>query len=82
MIPQVTHIPSADAETYRSPMSVTAVRCYTSCPELSTYPLCPRCSLPMEREYQPFCDHCGQALNWSYLSKAVVLFAHSSNEAR
>ena len=63
MLSRVTHTPYADAETYRSPMPVTAVRCYPACPGLFTYPLCPNCPLPMEREYQRFCDHCGQALD-------------------
>ena len=82
MIPQKTNTPSASAEAYRSPMAVTAVRCYPNCPNLFTYPLCPRCAFPMEREYQRFCDHCGQALDWRNLSKAIVVLAHSSNEAR
>ena len=63
-----------DAETYRKPMTVTTVRYYPACPELLTYPLCPRCSLPLEREYQLLCDHCGQALDWSDISKAVAVF--------
>jgi len=31
----------------------------------------------MEREYQCFCDHCGQALDWTGFSKAVIVLAHS-----
>lgn len=71
-----------DAKNYRDPMIVTAVRCYSACSEQFTYPLCPRCSLPLEREYQHFCEHCGQALDWKDLSKAIVVLSHSSNEAR
>ena len=71
-----------DAESYRFPMTVTAVRYYPACPNSFTYPLCPRCSLPMEREYQSFCEHCGQALDWNGLSKAVTVFAHSPKGTR
>ena len=28
-----------------------------------TYPLCTQCRVPMEREYQCFCDRCGQRLD-------------------
>ena len=63
------------ALSFRTPMRVLAVRRYSACPELSTYPLCPRCNLPMEREYQHYCDHCGQALNWKGFSRAAVVFA-------
>ena len=62
-----------NALSYRDPMPVTAVRYYSSCPEMFSYPICPRCKQPMEREYQSFCDHCGQKLDWSQLSKAVVV---------
>lgn len=81
MISQLDGITS-DAEAYRNPMLVSAVRCYPACPDLFTYPLCPRCSLPLEREYQCFCEHRGQALAWKNLSKAIVVLSHSSNEAR
>ena len=29
-----------------------------------SYPICPRCRTSLEREYQSFCDRCGQALSW------------------
>jgi predicted amidophosphoribosyltransferase len=74
--------PDVDPASYRIPQPVTAVRCYSACPHLFTYPICPRCGLTMEREYQRFCDHCGQALDWKGLSKAVVVLAHPSNGAR
>ena len=28
------------------------------------YPVCPRCGITLEREYQAYCDRCGQALDW------------------
>lgn len=65
-----------DAETYRVPMPITAVCRYPACPELFTYPLCPKCIRPIEQEYQLFCNHCGQALDWTDFSKAVVIDHH------
>ncbi|MBQ9686226.1 MAG: zinc ribbon domain-containing protein [Oscillospiraceae bacterium] len=37
------------------------------------YALCPRCGTPLDRDYQAFCDHCGQHLKWGgqkYLRRA------------
>ena len=51
-----------EALSYRSPMPVSAMRRYgagTMC-----FPVCPRCSCAMEREYQAYCDRCGQCLSW------------------
>ena len=33
-------------------------------PDGCAFPICPRCETPLEREYQAFCDRCGQALLW------------------
>lgn len=63
----------AEARSYRVPMRVTAVRSYPECPQLFTYPICPRCGKTMDREYQSYCDRCGQALDWKGFSKAVVI---------
>ena len=67
---------AGEAESYRRPMRVSAVRRYPDCPEMASYPLCPRCVLPMQREYQAFCDCCGQALSWIGFSKAAILLVY------
>ena len=60
-------------------MRVTAVRCYRGGmllgaeTQLYSFPVCPRCQLTMEREYQSYCDRCGQALDWKGFSKALVI---------
>ena len=36
----------------------------------SEYFLCPRCDITMEREYQSYCDRCGQRLGWKSINKA------------
>lgn len=36
----------------------------------SVYYICPRCDVSLEREYQAYCDRCGQKLNWRRIHKA------------
>ncbi len=49
--------------SYRLPLFVT--ECFILQNKYS-YPICPRCRITLEREYQCFCDRCGQALDWTY----------------
>ena len=58
---------------YRSPMRITAVRSYKSFPADNGYPVCPRCNSSMDREYQKYCDRCGQCLDWSAYAVDDVL---------
>ena len=48
--------------TYRIPMTVAEIHIFR---DRCLYPLCPRCKITMEREYQSFCDRCGQRLDWN-----------------
>lgn len=52
------------AESYRQPMPVTENVCYGT----SAFPVCPRCGVAVEREFQSYCDRCGQALDWRKFS--------------
>ena len=36
----------------------------------SIYYVCPRCGITLDREYQAFCDRCGQRLDWKEIDKA------------
>ena len=49
------------AEDYRRPMAVRRSRVF---PNGECYPVCPQCNLTLEREYQTYCDRCGQRLLW------------------
>ena len=62
-----------EAITYRIPLPVTKVIALTN----TTYPICPRCTLSLDREYMSFCDRCGQRLNWDYLEHAKVVHVSS-----
>ena len=59
----------ADAVSYRIPLPVTKVIAYSN----TTYPVCPRCAVSLEREYMAFCDRCGQKLNWDLFEHAKVI---------
>ena len=60
-----------DAESYRIPMTV----CETMVLGTYSFAVCPRCKVTLEREYQSYCDRCGQALKWNrYKYVKVVTF--------
>ena len=59
--------------SFRKPMPVTAIRCYRYIHGLTAYPVCPQCEMTIEREYQSFCDRCGQKLDWSEFVQAKVI---------
>ena len=62
--------------SYRSPMRINAVRSHRSFPADDSYPVCPRCDSTLDREYQKFCDRCGQYLDWSaYATDEVLLLS-------
>ncbi len=61
-----------EALSYRLPMAVSAVRCLRLTSGPASFPVCPRCHTSMDREFQRFCDRCGQALDWSSFSRAEV----------
>lgn len=56
--------------SYRIPMNVSEVYMFRNG---SSYSVCPRCKHTMEREYQSYCDRCGQALNWEDFEKSLII---------
>ena len=60
------------AASYRRPMQVKEYILYEGTfGEESAYYLCPRCDVTMEREYQSYCDRCGQCLSWRRICQAT-----------
>lgn len=59
------------AHTFRTPKPVTKVRIYR---DRNMYAVCPRCNTSMEYEYQFYCNHCGQHLEWSRYDDAEEEF--------
>ena len=56
---------------YRQKMRIREVMVFSS-PVYGKigYYVCPRCSTTLEREFMPFCDRCGQRLDWRGYRKA------------
>lgn len=63
---------AARALAFRIPMPVTAVRVFSGAG--AAYPVCPQCHRTFEREYQAYCDRCGQCLSWKMFRRARVIF--------
>lgn len=57
---------------YRAPIQVSAIRLYHFATGDVSFPICPRCNRTLEREYQSYCDRCGQHLSWKNFDKAVI----------
>ena len=66
---------TADEElSYRIAMQVMHYRQHLSFNYSYTiFPVCPRCHSNMEREYQAFCDRCGQKLSWDFFHYATLM---------
>ena len=67
--------PIISQNTYLSfPLPVTKVLCFRDkTGQQNSYALCPGCGTTLEREYQHYCDRCGQHLSWKHYSSAEVL---------
>lgn len=61
----------AEQLSYREDMEVTEYKSYLRDPNViyDIYPVCPRCKETFEREYQQYCDRCGQKLAWNKYGK-------------
>lgn len=60
-----------DAISYRHKMQIKENVLYTEDDNL--YPLCPRCSKVMDREYLRYCSGCGQKLSWINWDKSPIV---------
>lgn len=43
------------------------------------YYLCPRCRVTLDRDFQSYCDRCGQHLDWTDYRKAKTVFENIKN---
>lgn len=59
-----------EAVSYRKPLAVTEILLLLNG---DTFPVCPRCRITLEREYQQFCDRCGQHLDWDNFDNAEIV---------
>ena len=54
---------------YREPKKVTEIIVHRNG---ETVAVCPRCHKAIDRDYQIFCDSCGQKLKWTAKRKMTV----------
>ncbi len=66
---RATRANTVEASAYRRPLAVSQIRLF---PDGTGYPICPRCQLTLAREYQSYCDRCGQALDWDHFQDAHI----------
>ena len=56
---------------YRVPLEITEIAVHY---DRSSFPVCPRCKISIDREYQSYCDRCGQKLAWNlYYNDKVTI---------
>lgn len=60
---------AVNVPSHRQPMEVEAF--YLLPDEEDAYAVCPRCHAIIDREYQAYCDSCGQCLSWKRVSQAL-----------
>lgn len=58
---------------YRVPMRISEVMNFQTFEGESSYYVCPRCKVTMDREFTSFCSRCGQRLDWSDYENATVI---------
>ncbi len=62
-----------DALSFRMPMPVVEVRMVSSHFGGTLFPVCPQCRRSIEREFQAYCDRCGQCLSWEQFEAATIV---------
>lgn len=67
---KLKHETPEEALTYRTPLEVTQI---IVTEDNYSFPICPRCGISFEREYQAYCDRCGQRLGWKRYGRAKVV---------
>ena len=70
MAKSATTIDVSEAVSFRIPMEVNEVHLLRN---NMAFSVCPRCRVTLEREYQSYCDRCGQALDWKHFGRALVV---------
>lgn len=75
--PDLPHGMIADALLRDQPLSVSQKIIFSSSTGITSFPLCPHCRISLEREFQSFCDRCGQRLDWKHFNHALPLLPGS-----
>ena len=59
--------------SFRLPMRVSEYMILPDNIQGTAYYVCPRCHITLEREFQAFCDRCGQRLDWDHYEEAILI---------
>ena len=66
---------------YNQPSEVTSIRYFTH--SKTSNAVCPSCNCSIEREYQKYCDQCGQLLGWKrFIRNEVKVIIINPKESR
>lgn len=63
------------ARSYRRPMAVRELMVFPAIKQDTSFYVCPRCRVTMEREFMRYCDRCGQRLNWAHYEQARIVYS-------
>lgn len=53
--------------SFRRPIQIHELAVYDNG---EAYPICPKCRIPFDGQYQKYCSYCGQCLKWTNFSRA------------
>lgn len=62
------------AHSYRRPMMVRELMVFPDMKQETSFYVCPRCRLTIEREFMGYCDRCGQRLDWAQYEQAQIVY--------
>jgi len=60
--------------TYRLPMMVRELMVFPNSTVPTSFYVCPRCHITVEREFMAYCDRCGQCLDWKMHAQAKIIY--------
>ena len=64
--------------SYRKPLQIAEVFISDGG---DAFPICPKCKVPFDVEYQRYCSYCGQCLKWTYYSRARIVRSKNRQDA-
>lgn len=67
--------------SYRAAMAVKELAVFPAAFGQPAYYVCPRCDVTMEREYQSYCDRCGQRLAWRGKKQIRLIYPRQKEDA-
>ncbi len=63
------HLSDEEELAFRKPLQIMEISVLDNG---DAFPICPRCRIPFDGQYQKYCSYCGQCLKWTCFSKLRV----------